>query len=93
LLDVQLAPADLSIYDTSTEKTSITIKPRCKNPVDRALEKQLDYLKLAYLKESCRPFAAKGNAKHWSHLDYLARLIAGEAAAPSWRKTKPISCG
>jgi hypothetical protein len=41
-----------------------------KNPVDSALEKQLDYLKLAYLKENCRPFAAEANAKHWSYLDY-----------------------
>ena len=52
-----------------------------KNPVDTALEKHLDYLKLPFLKENCRPFAAEGNAKHWSHLDYLARLIEGEAAA------------
>jgi DNA replication protein DnaC len=52
-----------------------------KNPLDTALEKHLDYLKLAYLKENCRPFAAEGNAKHWSHIDYLARLIEGEAAA------------
>ena len=52
-----------------------------KNPVDTALEKDLDYLKLPYLKENCRPFAAEGNAKHWSHIDYLARLIEGEAAA------------
>lgn len=52
-----------------------------KNPVDTTLEKHLDYLKLPYLKENCRPFAAEGNAKHWSHIDYLARLIEGEAAA------------
>jgi DNA replication protein DnaC len=52
-----------------------------KNPLDTALDKHLDYLKLAYLKENCRPFAAEGNAKHWSHIDYLARLIEGEAAA------------
>ena len=52
-----------------------------KNPLDTALEKHLDYLKLPYLKENCRPFAAEGNAKHWSHIDYLARLIEGEAAA------------
>jgi DNA replication protein DnaC len=52
-----------------------------KNPVDTALEKHLDYLKLPYCKENFRPFAAEGNAKHWTHLDYLARLIEGEAAA------------
>ena len=52
-----------------------------KNPLDTALETQLDYLKLPFLKDNFRPFAAEGNAKHWSHLDYLARLIEGEAAA------------
>jgi len=52
-----------------------------KNPVDTALEKQLDYLKLPYCKENFRPLAAEGNAKHWSHLDYLQRLIDGEAVA------------
>jgi len=52
-----------------------------KNPLDTALENHLDYLKLPYLKENCRPFAAEGNTKHWSHIDYLARLIEGEAAA------------
>jgi hypothetical protein len=31
-----------------------------KNPLDTALEKRLDYLKLPYLKENCRPFAAEG---------------------------------
>jgi DNA replication protein DnaC len=52
-----------------------------KDPVsDTALEKQLDYLKLAYCKENFRPLAAEGNAKHWTHLDYLQRLIEGEVA-------------
>ena len=52
-----------------------------KNPVDTALDIQLDSLKLPFLKEHCRPLAAEATAKHWSHLDYLARLIEGEAAA------------
>ena len=51
-----------------------------KDPVDSALEKQLDYLKLSYCKENFRPLAAEGNAKHWTHLDYLQRLIEGEVA-------------
>jgi hypothetical protein len=57
-----------------------------KNPIDTTLDNHLDYLKLPYLKENCRPFAAKGNSNHWTHLDYLARLIEGEAAA---RQTAP----
>lgn len=63
-----------------------------KNPVDTALEKQLDYLKLPYCKENFRPLAAEGNAKHWSHIDYLQRLIDGEAAhvktAPSFAASR-----
>ena len=51
------------------------------DPIDNALEKQLDYLKLVYCKENFWPLAAEGNAKHWTHLDYLQRLIEGEVAA------------
>jgi hypothetical protein len=43
------------------------------------------YLKLPYLKKNCRPFAAEGNAKHWNHIDYLARLIEGDAVPLVWR--------
>jgi DNA replication protein DnaC len=52
-----------------------------KDPLATALEKQLDYLKLAYCKENFRPLAAEGHAEHWTHLDYLQRLIEGEVAA------------
>ena len=34
-----------------------------KDSVDTALEKQLDYLKLAYCKENFRPLAAEGHAE------------------------------
>jgi DNA replication protein DnaC len=44
------------------------------------LDQHLDYLKLPYLKENCQPLAAEGAANHWSHLDYLGRLIQGEVA-------------
>jgi hypothetical protein len=54
-----------------------------KNPVDTALESQLDSLKLPFLKEHCRPLAAEATAKHWSHLDYLARLIEGSSRCAS----------
>jgi DNA replication protein DnaC len=52
-----------------------------KDTVDSTLDRNLDYLKLAYLKDNCRPFTAEAATKHWSHLDYLSRLIEGEAAA------------
>lgn len=51
-----------------------------KNPVDLLLEQNLDYLKLPYLKENCQPLATEGATNHWSHLDYLGRLIQGEVA-------------
>jgi DNA replication protein DnaC len=52
-----------------------------KDPVDTVLEKQLDYLKLPYCQENFRSLAAEANTQHWTHLDYLARLVEGEAAA------------
>ena len=52
-----------------------------KDTVDSTLDRNLDYLKLAYLKDNCRPFTAEAATKHWSHLDYLSRLVEGEAAA------------
>ena len=52
------------------------------NDTDQSsLDRHLDYLKLGYLKNNCRPLMAEAAAKHWSHLDYLGRLIEGEAAA------------
>ena len=51
-----------------------------KNPADLLLDQHLDYLKLPYLKENCQPLAAEGATNHWSHLDYLGRLIQGEVA-------------
>ena len=52
------------------------------NDTDQStLDRHLDYLRLGYLKNNCRPLMAEAAAKHWSHLDYLGRLIEGEAAA------------
>jgi hypothetical protein len=45
------------------------------------LEKQLDYLKLPYCNENFRSLAAEANTQLWSRLDYLARLVEGEATA------------
>lgn len=52
-----------------------------KDPLDTVLQKQLDYLKLPYCQENFRSLATEANAQHWTHLDYLARLVEGEAAA------------
>ena len=48
---------------------------------DCALDHRLDYLQLPYLKEHFRSAAAEAATNHWSHLDYLDRLIEGEALA------------
>jgi DNA replication protein DnaC len=48
---------------------------------DATLDQHLDYLQLPYLKAHCRPLATEAAAHHWTHLDYLGRLVEGEAAA------------
>ena len=50
------------------------------NPADLLLDQNLDYLKLPYFKQNCQPLATEGATNHWSHLDYLGRLIQGEVA-------------
>ena len=88
LLDVELAPVDISISDPGD--TDSTSPKHDQNPADTALEKHLDHLKLPFLKENRRPFAAEGNTKHWSHIDYLARLIE---VKPPRVKTAPFFVG
>ena len=49
-----------------------------RNPADLLLNEHLDYLKLTSVKENCQPLAVESAANHWSHLDYLGRLLQGE---------------
>jgi len=56
-----------------------------RNPADLLLNEHLDYLKLTSVKENCQPLAAESAANHWSHLDYLGRLLQGEVAARQQR--------
>lgn len=49
------------------------------NDTEQRLLQQLDALKLVYLREHASPLATEAAQKHWSPLDYLARLIDGEA--------------
>ena len=56
-----------------------------RNPADLLLNEHLDYLKLTSVKENCRPLAVESAANHWSHLDYLGRLLQGEVAARQQR--------
>lgn len=45
-----------------------------------ALTKELEYLKLRYILENHAEAGKQAARKSWSHIDYLANLIAGEAA-------------
>ena len=56
-----------------------------RNPADLLLNEHLDYLKLTSVKENCQPLAVESAANHWSHLDYLSRLLQGEVAARQQR--------
>jgi DNA replication protein DnaC len=50
------------------------------NP-DDDLRRQLQLLKLPYILEHFEELASKASAEQWSHVEFLARLIEGEAAA------------
>ena len=48
-------------------------------PVTDPLRTHLGYLKLPYLLEHYEALAQTAAAEHWSHVEYVARLIEGEA--------------
>jgi len=48
------------------------------NEPDQRLQEQLQAMRLRYLQESYAALAAEAAQKHWTHVDYLARLIDGE---------------
>jgi DNA replication protein DnaC len=48
------------------------------NPIETRLVEQLNALKLRAVAEHYAPLASEAAQKHWSHLDYLARLIESE---------------
>lgn len=52
------------------------------------LRKQLDYLKLLFLREHFEELAQQAAQGQWSHLDYLSRLIEGEAHQRQDRATQ-----
>jgi DNA replication protein DnaC len=56
---------------------------RCKTCVespDDDLRRQLQLLKLPFMLEHFEEFAGQAGAEQWSHVEFLARLIEGEAA-------------
>jgi hypothetical protein len=52
-----------------------------------SLPEQLEFLKLPFMREHYENLAKQAAANHWTHLDYLARLIEGEAA---WHEDRSI---
>ena len=48
----------------------------------RAIEHHLAYLKLSFIAEQYADLAIQAAHKAWSHVDYLATLVAGEAESP-----------
>lgn len=48
---------------------------------DQRLQEQLQAMRLHYLHEHYASLAAEAAQKHWTHVDYLARLIDGETGA------------
>ena len=53
-----------------------------------AIEQHLTYLKLAFMAQQYTPLAAQATHHAWSHVDYLARLVEGEAHLRRDRATK-----
>jgi len=49
------------------------------HPPTDTLPKDLQYLKLAFVQEHFEPWAREATQGHWGHVDYLARLMHGEA--------------
>ena len=45
------------------------------------LRRQLGYLKLPFMQEHCDELARQAAAGQWSHVEFLRRLVEGEAAA------------
>lgn len=52
-----------------------------KKPTPDELHQQLGYLKLPFMQEHCEELAKQAAQSQWSHVDFLRRLVDGEAAA------------
>jgi len=44
------------------------------------LDQHLRYLKLSFMQDNYQNLAAQAAKKHWSHIDYLEKLVDGEAS-------------
>jgi DNA replication protein DnaC len=52
---------------------------------DQRLKQQLEELRLDYIAENYDPVAQEASRKHWTHVDYLARLMDGQAQSRQQR--------
>lgn len=52
------------------------------------LDQPLRYLKLSFMQDHYQDLAQQAAKKHWSHLDYLEKLVDGEAALRRDRSTE-----
>ena len=52
-----------------------------KKPTPDELHQQLGYLKLLFMQEHCEELAKQAAQNQWSHVEFLRRLVEGEAAA------------
>ena len=50
-------------------------------PTPDDLHQQLGYLKLPFMQEHCEELAKQAAQSQWSHVEFLRRLVEGEAAA------------
>ena len=55
-------------------------------PHTDTLPKDLEYLKLAFVREHFEPLAREAAQAHWGHVNYLASLIHGEAQEREQRR-------
>jgi DNA replication protein DnaC len=53
-----------------------------------AVDSHLTYLKLSFIAQQYTPLATQATQKAWSHVDYLARLLEGEAHVRRDRATQ-----
>lgn len=63
-------------------------RARATQPEDNALRAQLSALNLPFIREQHEALAHTAADKHWSHLEYLGELAAGETAAREDRRVR-----
>ena len=56
--------------------------------IDEQLQQKLSYLNLPFIQKNYEDFAAQAVAAQWTHVDYLRRLIEGDAAVRQDRATQ-----